>query len=125
MSRPGIPGTRVPAFGGEHSRKEPFEQLVNSYAEHLHMSPPQYQRKGFREARENIGIILSDLGEFLVLVNEGHDLALCDPGPARHAAQARRLPLKCFPKQGGKCRNFTFHVDGKQQETRCPKGSII
>ncbi len=27
--------------GGEHSRKEPFEQLVNSYSEHLHMSPRQ------------------------------------------------------------------------------------
>ncbi len=25
-------------MGGEHSRKEPFEQLVNSYSEHLHMS---------------------------------------------------------------------------------------
>ncbi len=23
---------------GEHSRKEPFEQLVNGYSEHLHMS---------------------------------------------------------------------------------------
>ncbi len=37
MSRPGIePGASV---GGEHSRKEPFEQLVNSYLEHLHMRP--------------------------------------------------------------------------------------
>ncbi len=24
--------------GCEHSRKEPFEQLVNGYSEHLHMS---------------------------------------------------------------------------------------
>ena len=39
------------------------------------------------------------LGELLVLINEGHDLALCDPGTAGHAAQARRLPLKGFPKQ--------------------------
>jgi len=30
-----------PAVGGEHSRKEPFEQLVNDYSEHLHMSPRQ------------------------------------------------------------------------------------
>jgi hypothetical protein len=34
MSQPGI----EPVVGGEHSRKEPFEQLVNSYSEHLHMS---------------------------------------------------------------------------------------
>ncbi len=25
--------------GGEHSRKEPLEQLVNSYSEYLHISP--------------------------------------------------------------------------------------
>jgi hypothetical protein len=31
-----IPGLTV---GGEHSKNEPFEQLVNSYLEHLHMSP--------------------------------------------------------------------------------------
>jgi hypothetical protein len=38
------PKLEVPAstVGGEHSRKEPFEQLVNSYSEHLHMSPRQY-----------------------------------------------------------------------------------
>ncbi len=30
--------TRASTVGGEHSRKEPFEQLVNSYSEHLHMS---------------------------------------------------------------------------------------
>jgi hypothetical protein len=29
--------------GGEQSRKEPFEQLVNSYSEHLQMSPRQFQ----------------------------------------------------------------------------------
>jgi hypothetical protein len=28
-------------MGGKHSRKEPFEQLVNSSSEHLHMSPQQ------------------------------------------------------------------------------------
>ncbi len=28
--------------GGEHSGKEPFEQLSNSYLEHLHISPPQF-----------------------------------------------------------------------------------
>jgi hypothetical protein len=27
-----------PLVGGEHSKKELFEQLVNSYSEHLHMS---------------------------------------------------------------------------------------
>jgi hypothetical protein len=27
-----------PQVGGGHSRKEPFEQLVNSYSEHLHRS---------------------------------------------------------------------------------------
>ncbi len=27
--------------GGEHSRKEPFEELVNRYSEHLHMSTRQ------------------------------------------------------------------------------------
>ncbi len=37
MSWPGIgePGHRG---GGEHSRKEPFKQLINSYLEHPHMS---------------------------------------------------------------------------------------
>ncbi len=29
--------------GGEHSRKVPFEQLVNSYLEHLNMSVPQVE----------------------------------------------------------------------------------
>jgi hypothetical protein len=32
--------TRASAVGGEHSSKELFEQRVNSYSEHLHMSPP-------------------------------------------------------------------------------------
>jgi hypothetical protein len=37
MSRQEIePGP--PQVKGERSRKEPFEQLVNSYSEHLHMS---------------------------------------------------------------------------------------
>ncbi len=27
-------------MGGEHSRKEPFDQLVHSYLEHLNMSAP-------------------------------------------------------------------------------------
>jgi hypothetical protein len=34
--------------GGEHSRKEPFEQLINSYSEHLqyiHMSSRQFHTK--------------------------------------------------------------------------------
>jgi hypothetical protein len=31
-------GIKPSMEGGEHSRKEPFEQLVNSYLEHLHMS---------------------------------------------------------------------------------------
>ncbi len=26
------------SMGGEHSRKDPFEQLISSYSEHLHMS---------------------------------------------------------------------------------------
>jgi hypothetical protein len=33
-----ISRTRASAVGGEHSRKKPFTQLVNSYSEHLHMS---------------------------------------------------------------------------------------
>jgi hypothetical protein len=40
-----VPGLKCPdrelnptfMVGGELSRKEPFEQLVNSYSEHLHM----------------------------------------------------------------------------------------
>jgi hypothetical protein len=28
--------TRASAMGGEHSSKELFEQLINSYSEHLH-----------------------------------------------------------------------------------------
>jgi hypothetical protein len=37
MSPPGIePGASV---GGEHSRKGPFEQLVDSYSDHPHMRP--------------------------------------------------------------------------------------
>jgi hypothetical protein len=37
MSWPGIEPR--PLWGGrEHSRKDPFEQLVKSYSEHLHMS---------------------------------------------------------------------------------------
>jgi hypothetical protein len=35
---PGRERTQASAVGGEHSKKEPFEQLVNSYSEHLHMS---------------------------------------------------------------------------------------
>jgi hypothetical protein len=38
MSRPGIAPGPSELEGGEHSRKEPFKQLVNSYLEHLHMS---------------------------------------------------------------------------------------
>jgi hypothetical protein len=38
MSRPRIEPGRASTVGGEHSRKEPFEQLVNSYSEYLHMS---------------------------------------------------------------------------------------
>ncbi len=30
--------TRVSMVGGEHSRKEPFEQLVNPFSEHQHMN---------------------------------------------------------------------------------------
>jgi hypothetical protein len=29
------PRTGMSAMGGKHARKEPFEQLVNSYLEHL------------------------------------------------------------------------------------------
>jgi hypothetical protein len=40
MSRPGIElGSGV---GGEYSRKEPFEQLLDSFSEHLYMSLQQY-----------------------------------------------------------------------------------
>jgi hypothetical protein len=53
MSRPGIPGTRVCAVGAENSRKDPLEQLANSYSEHLHMSPPQFQKTGFSEAQSD------------------------------------------------------------------------
>jgi hypothetical protein len=31
--------TRASTVGGKHSRKEPLEQPINSYSEHLHMSP--------------------------------------------------------------------------------------
>jgi hypothetical protein len=37
MSRTGIE-----PVGGEHSSKELFEQHVNRYSKHLHMSPRQY-----------------------------------------------------------------------------------
>ncbi len=38
MSRPGFePGP--PRLGGEHPRKKPFEQLVNSYSEHPTYEP--------------------------------------------------------------------------------------
>ncbi len=30
-------------MGGEHSRKVPFDQLVNSYSEHLHMGARQVE----------------------------------------------------------------------------------
>jgi hypothetical protein len=32
------PETEVIETGGEHFRKKPFEQLFESYSEHLHMS---------------------------------------------------------------------------------------
>ncbi len=35
--------TRASTVGGEHCRKEPFEELVNSYSEHLDMNPRQIQ----------------------------------------------------------------------------------
>jgi hypothetical protein len=40
LEDPGLtcPGWQLTSVGVEHSRKEPFEQLVNSYSEHLHMS---------------------------------------------------------------------------------------
>jgi hypothetical protein len=38
MSRPGIESGPPQWVGGEHSRKEPFEKLVNSYLKHIHMS---------------------------------------------------------------------------------------
>jgi hypothetical protein len=37
MSRPGIE-PRPPGWEARTLKKEPFEQLVNSYSEHLHMS---------------------------------------------------------------------------------------
>ncbi len=45
MSRPRIKHyqTWASMVGGEHSRKELFEQLVNSYSEHLHMILRQYR----------------------------------------------------------------------------------
>jgi hypothetical protein len=36
MSRPGGIEPRASTVGGEHFRKEPIEQLVNSFTEHLH-----------------------------------------------------------------------------------------
>ncbi len=39
MSQPGIEPGPPSAMGGEHSSKELFEQLINSYLEHLHLSP--------------------------------------------------------------------------------------
>jgi hypothetical protein len=40
-----VPGlacsSRESNSGGEHSRKEPIEQLVSGYSEHQHMSPRQ------------------------------------------------------------------------------------
>ncbi len=41
--------TLASAVGGEHSGKEPFEQLVNNYSEHLHMSA-----RPVENARDNI-----------------------------------------------------------------------
>jgi hypothetical protein len=37
--------SQIPASagGGEHSSKELFEQRINSYSEHLHMSPRQHK----------------------------------------------------------------------------------
>jgi hypothetical protein len=42
MSRPGIKPMDS-TVGGKHSRKEPFEQLVNSYSEHLHITVRQVE----------------------------------------------------------------------------------
>ncbi len=39
MSRTGIEPRPPQCMGGEHSSKELFEQLYNSYLEHLHLSP--------------------------------------------------------------------------------------
>jgi hypothetical protein len=37
LTCPGGNRTQASKVGGEHSRKEPFEQLVKSCSEHLHM----------------------------------------------------------------------------------------
>jgi hypothetical protein len=46
--------TRAFAVGGKHSSKELFEQRVNSYSEHLHMSA-----RPVENARDNNIIIIS------------------------------------------------------------------
>jgi hypothetical protein len=47
-----VPGQTCPGResnpGGEHSEKEPIEQLVNSYMEHLLMSPRNNHNPFFR-----------------------------------------------------------------------------
>jgi hypothetical protein len=43
MSQPGNQ-TRASTVRGEHSRKEPLEQLINSYSEHLIMSARQVEK---------------------------------------------------------------------------------
>jgi hypothetical protein len=40
--------TRASAVGGEHSRRDPFEQRVNSYSEHLHITYEQATKKNAR-----------------------------------------------------------------------------
>ncbi len=41
MSRPESNPDLLGAVGGEHSSKELFEQLINSYSKHLNMNPRQ------------------------------------------------------------------------------------
>jgi hypothetical protein len=45
LACPGRKSNQGLRVGGEHSRREPFEQLVNSYAEHLtvHMTRDQWR----------------------------------------------------------------------------------
>jgi hypothetical protein len=42
--------------GSEHSRKEPFEQLVNGYSEHLHMSSRMPRQAVQKNAKEQVEI---------------------------------------------------------------------
>jgi hypothetical protein len=41
LTCPGRESNPASMVGGEHSRKEPLEELVKSYSEHLHISPRQ------------------------------------------------------------------------------------